>query len=634
MKSLISLALSFILLCSCTTETREVQQEPAAPHWEQQGQSDLNNYFVDRIQLRNELSDEDWLKMQWVSKTLRVLRGGKGLQSNEDIEPYLERSKEEIVDDLLTKPEFIDTIFLFNLEFLGFSKDRLKDAFGNWDMTLFEQQAALTSALEFAQGGDYLSLFNFYPKTVLQPLFPPFIGDNTDLQNLTDPEKREYLYQNVLTKLEEAKQAAKDQEVFDFIKLCENYRSEDWGLAATGFSKGFFFENNYMTIESFSLCFAPPASHPDRDAFLSAMDQLKERIDKLMDVIRKVQDNTYEKLADFEFSDLRSVNSNYKEDYFNFTMSQALQNSSTNFNRKRAAYMLDRFLCDDLVPIDVELPDNNHGQGAHGSEPSCYACHYRLDPMAGFFKDRGIFFFDFAGNNEIIFDDQARMDKAEYDKNWKNPEGSVREWNIGVVRSEKDEQANHYGENLQDLFQILKKMPEVKQCLTRRVFEYVTHKKQNVDRGYIEESYKKFDTLAQQNSSEAIKYLFKSFVLSNTFSHPDPEIKECYDFPANFDPRGVPPCEVRFILDSKCASCHFPFGGEKGLDLLSWVEFEDGFGFIHTPEGEQLPVKETFKRMKEALSTPDPKKRMPLDQHMDPVDRETLFLWVEEQMGE
>src|SRR5690606_12233422 len=34
-----------------------------------------------------------------------------------------------------------------------------------------------------------------------------------------------------------------------------------------------------------------------------------------------------------------------------------LPNSSTNYNRKRAAFILKRYFCDDLTPIDIVAPE-------------------------------------------------------------------------------------------------------------------------------------------------------------------------------------------------------------------------------------------------------------------------------------
>src|SRR5262249_26777289 len=47
---------------------------------------------------------------------------------------------------------------------------------------------------------------------------------------------------------------------------------------------------------------------------------------------------------------------------------QSLPNSSTNFDRKRASYMLKRFFCDDLTPINILAPEGHGGKDRHASE--------------------------------------------------------------------------------------------------------------------------------------------------------------------------------------------------------------------------------------------------------------------------
>ena len=169
--------------------------------------------------------------------------------------------------------------------------------------------------------------------------------------------------------------------------------------------------------------------------------------------------------------------------------------------------------------------------------------------------------------------------------------------------------------------------------MTKRVFEFANGKNQNVDQGYIAQLTDEFSKISQKSSNNAIKHLFKQVALSETFQKIDPSTTQCYDFPIGHDPQGAPPCQVNFILQNKCAKCHFPFGGEKGLDLTTWMKLEgDRYGFIHEPNGVQLSLDESFARLAESLSSPDPKKRMPYKQHMDPSDRESLFLWVNEQM--
>ena len=108
----------------------------------------------------------------------------------------------------------------------------------------------------------------------------------------------------------------------------------------------------------------------------------------------------------------------------------ALGNSSTNFNRKRSAYVLKRFFCDDLIPVGFETPQEHVG-GSHGSQTSCYACHHKLDPMAGFFRSYGAYFFDYSRSPDITFDDLASKDRAPYEGIWKGAGTGQPAWNIG-----------------------------------------------------------------------------------------------------------------------------------------------------------------------------------------------------------
>src|SRR5258705_3776720 len=108
-------------------------------------------------------------------------------------------------------------------------------------------------------------------------------------------------------------------------------------------------------------------------------------------------------VADFKRFDLSAFPTRQKWLSFGFEQGMALGNSSTNFNRKRSAYVLKRFFCDDLIPIGFESPQE-HVSGAHGSQTTCFACHHKLDPMAGFFRSYGAYFFDYSRSPDIIFD--------------------------------------------------------------------------------------------------------------------------------------------------------------------------------------------------------------------------------------
>jgi hypothetical protein len=120
------------------------------------------------------------------------------------------------------------------------------------------------------------------------------------------------------------------------------------------------------------------------------------------------------------------------------TFFATLPSTSTNFHRKRAAYMLKTYFCDDLTPL--ELPQTEAGDGGvadvHASNPSCQSCHYRLDPMGALFRNVGVRGRDFTGHDRIKFDDQITFTGEafdSYESQWKNPDGTFRAgyWVIG-----------------------------------------------------------------------------------------------------------------------------------------------------------------------------------------------------------
>ncbi len=104
-----------------------------------------------------------------------------------------------------------------------------------------------------------------------------------------------------------------------------------------------------------------------------------------------------------------------------FDVWRNLPNSSTNGNRKRAAYVLKRFFCDDLNPLGTLAPDHPNPDDRHASDPSCQACHYKLDPMAGFFRNHGVIGLDFANTGSISFDDGVSRNLDEYTEAWRDP---------------------------------------------------------------------------------------------------------------------------------------------------------------------------------------------------------------------
>ena len=323
-------------------------------------------------------------------------------------------------------------------------------------------------------------------------------------------------------------------------------------------------------------------------------------------------------------------------EYFNFAFAGSrLTNSSTNRNRKRAAYVLKRFFCDDMLAIPVEDIEG-HTEGKHGSDPACNSCHYRLDPMAGFFKDRGILFSDFSKSNFIVFDDNATVAKDEYVKPWRAPESSGREWDIGYIRSLRKSSLNSYGESFDDLFALLRQAPEVRQCLVRRMFEYSTSPDQLIDGGYLNYVTGKFNQMAKENSARAFKQTLKTLLLSKTFAEADPARDQCYDFEPNYNPENAPPCQVAYIIQTNCKGCHSSSSRQVGgLSLSNWMDLGNGEkSFEHLDaEGKQIARKETMQRMLDRISSTDVKKRMPKGD-MSVVHRDLLFRWLNTQVSQ
>ncbi len=314
----------------------------------------------------------------------------------------------------------------------------------------------------------------------------------------------------------------------------------------------------------------------------------------------------------------------------------ALGNSSTNFNRKRSAYVLKRFFCDDLIPIGFESPQEHTG-GAHGSQTTCFACHHKLDPMAGFFRNHGAYFFDYGRAPDIIFDDLASKERPLYEAVWKAAKKAPRRWNVGYIRSSRWERHNDYGSSMADLSRIVRTAPEVKRCLMKRLHEYVVAEDQAVDSGYLDHLTREFTAEAATSTSAAFRNAMARILESSAFEQVDADPKQCYDLAPGEEAGPGPPCRVASILSRNCGQCHHA-GGEDGaerLDVGSWIPAPDGRNrtFRHVGvDALQLGAQESMSRIVERLASFDQKLRMPKGRIMPNNERQELFLWAQQEM--
>src|SRR5262245_59698249 len=116
-----------------------------------------------------------WQKRWWIEKTARILRGGYGLGPSDDINALLALPEEEIARRFMKDVRFGDTILDFNMYFLGFKIDDLKDD-GVYKRPAFDFSNAVAAAQALLTGGDYLKLFDLEGPFFMPPL--PAVPDD------------------------------------------------------------------------------------------------------------------------------------------------------------------------------------------------------------------------------------------------------------------------------------------------------------------------------------------------------------------------------------------------------------------------------------------------------------------------
>ena len=588
-------------------------------------------------------------KRWWIEKTARLLRGGDGLGPNDDVNALLQLPEEEIARRFMSDIRFGDTILDFNMYYLGFKVDDLRDS-GVYRHNAFDFSNAVAAAQALLTGGDYLKLFDLEGPFFLPPLprvanDPPAPAD----AGLSPPDLR----RKAMDEVEEIFLGLYEFGSTPVLPTAEAYCNEfgkilrDTPSIHARLNRAFNDEDVFIVMMRGHVltepldalgrahgaeCLGKNKTRADVKRLTAAAKAAFDRYYAAYTEIIKFEPAIYNPRSVLEFKpfDL-SVFDMDKWLAFGFEQSSALKNSSTNYNRRRGAYVLKRFFCDDLTPVGFEDPQQ-HVAGAHGSDTPCFACHFKLDPMAGFFRSRGAHFYDYAGQTAVVFDDGVGIDREKYENVWRAREGAGRTWNTGYVRSPRFEEHNSYGVTIADLSRIIRNAPEAKRCLMKRLLEYLVAEEQTIDAGYLDELTREFEQEAAENSSTAMKNAIVRIVLSNTYRQLDADPRQCYDHAAGAKTENAPPCRVAFILQKNCAGCHAGPDSSGGLDLTSWIPAPDGKHrtFPHRgPDGRQIVAHETLSRIAERLSATDPAIRMPRHMVMPSQERQELFLWVQ-----
>lgn len=626
----LTLAFVALFLAACSREAAQpaatAQLASRAPFWRN---------VTDAPALR--LDDPQWQERRWLEKTVRFLRGGEGLRAGENPDEWLKLPHEEIVQKLMQDPRFGAMALDFNMYFLGFKADRVKPN-QTFDQTVYSFPSALQSAKELLAGGDYFKLFD---------LEAPLYMQRIQVFNKTDEEKP--LKNFDLFRKRYAEYLASAQTVIDYAKTPDATLKEACSREQTHLNS--FLPLIFMGIplefildvmistpgwyqQMYVDCYSPltPPANLAED-----LEKIQALNAKLFVAAEPYAEDDYKPglVTQIQPFDLGPLGVHARWLSWGFAQRTALTNSSTNMDRKRAAYVLKRYFCDDLTPVGIE-DDPNHGPGQHASQPSCRACHYKLDPMAGYFRTYGNRFKDFSQQRNITFDDNAKIDLQDYVNNWRAPAGKPRTWDVGYVRSVTDESLNDYGSTLDDLHANFRKAPEVKACLVRRMFEYAVGDQQTIDPGYLTDVTKEFAARAARNSSEAFRWLATTAVLSHTFQQQDPEPNQCYDFKNGTDPANAPPCRVAYLLQQNCVTCHKSTADHGSLDLSQWLPGPDGVKtFPHLgADGKPIALRATLANLIDRLTTTDPDDRMPAKgKYMSAQDRQALYLWAQNTLN-
>ncbi len=612
---------------------------------------------------------------QWIAKAARTLRYGKRL-SEDELRALSGQDPDAVVDYFLQDSDFLLTLLDFNLYFLGYKGDSLFDLYdsSSFDSGLIDFPNAIESVKEYAEGGDYFKFFDFrHPLYVTklnrskfrpqQALLDWLMLSEQQFGALKGFEPYDRLFQAVAEVLLRAKTGINSQST---AQICEEFKRPG--------------DENLFDIVSESLSFLPQNLSTDFDsAWFDLADScdgqnlnasqdklgksleastlaLKElwRISKTIPITNDTRASleSFYGLKDwtgksfFLANENTSLNQRFFADH---------QNSSTNANRRRAAYILKTYFCDRLIPIAVVSTIEHTEGGKHGSDPNCYSCHYKLDPMAGFFRSRGVLGTDFEDPATVkllnialeqagmepaafLFDDQTALNqkqKLEYYNSWK---GGTKNsgWNVGYIRSSSDLSKNSYGQSLQDLFGIIRSAPEAKQCLVQRMAEYFIGSNLTYDLGWLQAITERMN--AEANSSRGVATALKLIINSYAFREQNPVEGQCYDF---LDADGqtkqdLPPCEVNVILQQNCISCHNSTHPSRGLDLSVWRADAGGRnGFSHvTGNGQEfLDVCQSFEKIKERISNSDLGQVMPPGAVMPTSQKEKLYLWLDARLA-
>lgn len=604
--------------------------------------------------------ESDEAHRQFIDKASRALHPSAPPLTADQIDQMMDLSDEEIVAQLYAAPESRDAVLSLALDFVGAPVDELHHG-GTWAPQPFVYAPAIASARAFRDGGDPLApLFT----TKAQPATGVSIGPNPDLVMMlfgqplpgTPAQQRNQIEGYFLSDASQLRQFVQRlPEPFDQGSMCTQYQMTFTSIAyyyvpmllgipdsiaAAGYPDELAYPTGYPLYDA---CFLGQTITRDDalaqlDAYTGGLNQLFPRLEPLLAEWEKGGDGAFDpvdfaSIGFYAYADQPTFARNTE---FYPTFWDSSQNSSTNFSRRRGAYVLDRFFCDDLKPVGAALPAS-HGEGKHASDPSCQACHFKLDPMAGFFRRNGFSGTEYdsqtlaQAGNVITFDDGASADFGTYEQAWKAAPGAGHDFEVGYIRSTSDDSLNSYGDTLADLDGILQTAPEVERCFVQRMFQHFNGADQAVDPGFLDD----VATEIHGKGADRMVTALTRIIGGETFKAADRNTSVCYDLAPGTETGERPPCEVASILKANCVTCHGGANPQAGLDLSKWEKQSDGqYGFRDVVAGKHVGRADVLAKMLDRVTTSDLTRQMPQGRDMPLRAREQLALWLEQQVGQ
>lgn len=613
----------------------------------------------DPTSLADKPMDEE-TKRWWIAKANNTLRLGQSIHEVADSTDLQKRAPADIAMTLTADPAFYDMMADFSGYWLGIKSSRFRETVSDYSGPHTElvtgiseeiagQRQIINAVKSMSEGGDYFQgLFQEKGPNVLTDLGMPGIFSDTTgewyFPKKTAKEIRAELQRRLHAELKQFVELLKDSKTIEFCTAWKKrLRFNIGGPRTSNIGGDGLFDYNSFSEEPDKVCNnETPDSKPPQEtlnALASSMIDADTKLDRVVSFINRLEDQykghhprAVKHVSDLPKLDLTELGLESEVPLYNETLFFKLQNSSTNRNRRRASWALKRFFCDDLTPINLDAPSSHVG-GQHGSDPACQSCHYKLDPMAGYFREIGVFGVNFASSDTIIFDDLAKAERSIYEKPWRASADAGRDWNIGYIRSVTDNSQNTFGSNFKDLLELLKTAPEVKECFVRRAFEYSVGEEQAYDKAWGRSIVAKMGETAKTNPSLAIKQVFVDIATSKAFMARERNNNTCYDFVSNSPAAERAPCRIASILERNCTSCHNATNRQGGLDLSTWnIQIDQKPGFPHITGDRAIPSRETFQNMIDRLSSADSSQRMPLMKTMPAPEREELFLWLQKEL--